>query len=161
MESPVDIATYAPLLGDIVRHVFQTMMCLDVTDRDGAEPPPTAGTSYTAAIYLTGLWNGAVMFDCGGVEAAEWTGRLLGIAAAECTRDDIHDALGELANMIGGNLKSSLPHGEGLSMPSVVAGRDYALRVCGAAVLLERAFTTEVGGFRVSLLQMNQGEARP
>ena len=48
--------------------------------------------------------------------------------------DDVRDVLGELANMIGGNLKSVLSRGIQLSMPSVVDGSNYSLRICGAEV---------------------------
>jgi CheY-specific phosphatase CheX len=45
--------------------------------------------------------------------------------------DDVRDALGELANMLAGNLKSVLPGGAVLSMPSVIEGSDYSLQICG------------------------------
>jgi len=49
----------------------------------------------------------------------------------------VRDALGELANMLAGNLKSVLPSGVVLSMPSVIEGSDYSLRICGKR-LIER-----------------------
>jgi CheY-specific phosphatase CheX len=65
--------------------------------------------------------------------------------------DVVRDVLGELANMIGGNLKCILNHGTRLSMPSVVDG-DYTLRVCGAASQERLAFSCDEGVFRVSVL---------
>ena len=55
----------------------------------------------------------------------------MGIALPAAIDDDVRDVMGELANMVAGNLKSLLPRGVDLSMPSVVEGSDYALRVCG------------------------------
>jgi hypothetical protein len=57
--------------------------------------------------------------------------------------------------MIGGNLKSVLPHGVALSMPSVVAGSDYALRICGGNAESERlAFNSPAGSFWVTLIRL-------
>jgi len=56
------------------------------------------------------------------------------------------------ANMIGGTLKCVLPPGIRLSMPSVVDGSDYRLRVCGAAVCEQVAFGCAEGDFWVTVL---------
>jgi hypothetical protein len=60
--------------------------------------------------------------------------------------------LGELANMIGGNLKCVLTRGIRLSMPSVVDGSDYSLRVCGAEIRERLAFGCAEGPFWVTVL---------
>jgi chemotaxis protein CheX len=44
---------------------------------------------------------------------------------------DMQDALAELVNMIGGNIKALLPDGCFLSLPAVVEGGDYSARVPG------------------------------
>ena len=63
------------------------------------------------------------------------------------------DAMGEIVNMIGGNLKSVLPHGVGLSLPSVVKGKDYAWRICGNNRRETLTFDSCEGRFRVALVQ--------
>ncbi len=68
--------------------------------------------------------------------------------------DDVRDALGELANMLAGNLKSVWPHGIDLSMPSVVEGTDYSLRVCGGSLIDRMAFSGELGVIWVTLIEM-------
>jgi chemotaxis protein CheX len=70
----------------------------------------------------------------------------------ECVDDDVRDVLGELANMIGGNMKSGMSIGIRLSMPSVMNGRDYDLRVCGAEVQERLAFKCDSGNFWVTVL---------
>jgi chemotaxis protein CheX len=67
--------------------------------------------------------------------------------------DDVCDALGELANMIGGNLKSVLPRGVSLSLPSVVQGNSYSLRVCGGHRNNRMSFTGPDGPFWVTLVE--------
>ena len=66
----------------------------------------------------------------------------------------MRDVLGELANMIGGNLKCVLAREVQLSMPSVVDGSDYSLRVCGAEVRLRLAFQCAEGIFWITVLGM-------
>jgi chemotaxis protein CheX len=66
--------------------------------------------------------------------------------------DVVRDVLGELANMIGGNLKCILVPGIRLSMPSVVDGSDYSLRVCGAEVRERLAFQCGEGTFWITVL---------
>jgi len=64
----------------------------------------------------------------------------------------VRDVLGELANMIGGNLKCVVTRGITLSMPSVVDGGDYRMRFCRAKLLLQCAFDSSDGVFWVSVL---------
>ena len=74
--------------------------------------------------------------------------------------EDVRDSLGELANMVGGNLKSVLPPGVALSMPSVVDGSDYALRICGGNATNTVAFSSALGIFWVTLVQVLNSEGR-
>jgi hypothetical protein len=67
--------------------------------------------------------------------------------------DDVRDSVGEIINMIGGNLKSVLPAGVGLSMPSVVEGADSAYRICGANLTERLSFRGKLGHFWVTLVQ--------
>jgi hypothetical protein len=62
--------------------------------------------------------------------------------------------MGEIVNMVGGNLKSVLPHGVALSMPSVVQGRSYSLRVCGSNMVNHQGFVTADGPFWVTLVEV-------
>jgi chemotaxis protein CheX len=66
--------------------------------------------------------------------------------------DVVRDVLGELTNMIGGNLKCVLTRGIKLSMPAVVDGSDYALRICGAEIRQRLAFQCAEGQFWVMTL---------
>ena len=76
------------------------------------------------------------------------------MGAPETVDDVVRDVLGELANMIGGNLKCVLTRGIRLGMPSVVDGSDYSLRVCWAEVRERLAFGCSEGPFWVTVLGM-------
>jgi len=62
--------------------------------------------------------------------------------------------------MIGGNLKCAMPAGVHLSMPSVMEGNDYGLRICGLKVKERLAFECADGHFWVSVLS-NEGKVAP
>jgi CheY-specific phosphatase CheX len=85
--------------------------------------------------------------------------------APDVVDDDVRDMLGELANMIGGNMKSGMATGIRLSMPTVMDGSDYDLRVCGAKVKNKLAFDCADGKFWVTVLspggeQIPEGKRR-
>jgi chemotaxis protein CheX len=112
----------------IIKDVFATMLEVQTRPADAQWQPRS--DEYTAAIYFAGAWKGAMMLEAS-FEQAEFFTRRLMAAIPEPNEDDIFDAMGELANMVGGNFKSLLPPGSSLSMPSVVRGSDYSLRLCG------------------------------
>jgi chemotaxis protein CheX len=137
-------------LAQIVESVFETMLNLEVGQR--GTPWFPGGDRLTAAVHLTGDWNGAVLVECDRRQACRFAGRFLSIEPPETMDDVVRDVLGELANMIGGNLKCVLTRGIRLSMPSVVDGSDYSMRICGADVRERLAFQCAEGLFWITIL---------
>lgn len=142
---------------EVVQTIFTTMIDLDVSPADGIRVPE--GDRVTASVYLEGGWNGAVSVECGAKEAGLIAGRFLAMDAPPKTfDDDVRDALGELANMLGGNLKATLGADVRLSMPSVIHGRDYEVMVCGSKIHDRITFSFDGGFFWVTVLSKD-GEA--
>ena len=56
------------------------------------------------------------------------------------TLEDVQDALGEITNMTGGNLKALMPGSCHLSLPAVIDGNDYRIRIPTARVLTRVLF---------------------
>ena len=106
----------------------------------------------TSALHLAGDWNGAVLLECSRSQACRFAGRFLSTDPPGTVDDDVRDVLGELANMIGGNLKCVLTRGIRISMPSVVDGSDYSMRVCGAEIHERIALGCDDGPFWVTVL---------
>jgi chemotaxis protein CheX len=130
MDTTTADQTFGPVIEQIVENVFQTMMGMEVQPSDARWPPP--GDIITASISLAGTWKGVVLVECAQPDAVLFASRMLGIEPSAGLNDDVRDALGELANMVGGNLKSILPGGVELSLPSVVWGADYRVGICHA-----------------------------
>jgi hypothetical protein len=111
-------------------------------------------------MYLARAWRGAVLLECDRRQACQFTHRLMAVPLPEEVDDDVRDCMGELANMLGGNLKSVLPLGVVLSMPSVVEGSDHSLRVCAGHAVVERvAYRSPAGVFWITLVELSP--ARP
>jgi chemotaxis protein CheX len=139
-------------LAQIAGTVFSTMMGLEIGSVDTTVGLGGAAGLVTAAVYLAGAWQGAVLIHCSRQQACEFAGCFLGMPAPETLTDDVRDVLGELANMIAGNLKSTLCPGIKVSTPSVVDGDDYGLRICGGRVVSRTGFATAKGPFWLTLM---------
>jgi chemotaxis protein CheX len=138
------------LLERIVKSIFTTMMDLPVDQSEAPWHP--GGDRLTSIVYLEGDWNGAISLECSARQACEFAGRILSMDPPDAVDNDVRDVLGELANMIGGNVKSAMATGARLSMPSVVDGYDYGLRICGACIQDRLAFRFAGGNFWVTLI---------
>ena len=71
-------------------------------------------------VDVVGPWTGTVVLTAGRQTAADLTRALLGDASPEILdHEDVADAFGEIANVVGGNVKAALPGPSGLSLPEV------------------------------------------
>jgi len=158
MPSGSSIEIHLGELAQIVEYVFRTMMCLEVSESNQSWIP--GGCQLTATIHLAGDWKGALALECGRKEACSFAARFLSMDLPEMVDDVVRDVLGELANMIGGNLKCVLAGGLRLSMPSVVDGADQNLRVCRAGTRERLVFECVEGVFSVAVLREERQAVR-
>jgi len=149
VQTELQLDQYTTDIYQFAESVFMSMLGLAVVP---AEVPLPASEIVTAAVYFAGPWKGAVLLQCDPQEACEFTARLMNIPRPAELNDDVRDAMGEITNIIGGNLKPILPHGVGLSMPSVVAGAPSTLQICGHAPILRMAFSCEPGPFWLTIV---------
>ena len=155
MEPQLSFREHNTEIRDIVSYVFTTMLGLDT------EPVEIewreSKRSITSAIYFAGPWKGAVMIECTREEAFAFTGILCGVRPTQLD-ETVRDAFGELANMVGGNLKAIMPRGVNLSMPMVVEGSDYLIWFSGGNIVSRMAFRCEIGTFWLYLIETQPKE---
>jgi hypothetical protein len=73
-------------------------------------------------VDVVGPWTGTVVLTTGRQTAADLTRALLGDASPEILdHEDVDDAFGEIANVVGGNVKAALPGPSALSLPETGA----------------------------------------
>ena len=137
-------------LAQIVESVFENMLSLQAKESDAPWFP--SADRLTAVVHLAGDWSGAVLLECDRGQACRFAGRFLSLDSFGAVDDVVRDVLGELANMISGNLKCVLTSGIRLSMPSVVDGSDYSVRVCRSEVRERLAFQCAEGLFWITVL---------
>jgi len=137
------------MIAQIVGAVFETMMSLDV-ERSGV-PWVASDDRLTSAVALSGNdWNGTFLFECNRGEARRLAGCFLSMDTPDAVDEDVISVLGELANMIGGNMKCVMTEGTVLSMPTVTDGK--SLKIDGAEVRNRVAFHCAEGDFWVTVL---------
>lgn len=138
------------MLTQIVGSVFETMMSLEVVK--SGTPWVPSGDRATSGVHLTGAWNGTFLLECNTREACRFAGRFLSMDPPDTVDDAVISVFGELANMIGGNMKCVMTPGIVLSMPSVADGNE--LHLYGTEVLERLAFQCAEGNFWVTVLVM-------
>jgi chemotaxis protein CheX len=115
-------------LDEMVKEIFQTMIPLPMEPLGGKDGiHPAEGTEMLAILGFTGTATGAISVSTTKECAKQVTAALLMMGPEEAIpEEDIADALGELANMVGGNLKNTVVEG-GLKMdlaaPAIIDGQ--------------------------------------
>jgi len=121
---------------DITKGVFSTMVMMDVVDEYPLTEPVTSfHETLTSMVGLAGSHSGILAIHCPKALALRITTNMLGMEVTEID-DDVNDALGEIANMIGGDVKHIFsPKGAdiNLSIPTVIYGSDYVLESMSSA----------------------------
>jgi chemotaxis protein CheX len=124
----------ATALRDAVEYVWNDTLGLIV---DVA--PPTFGPRPTGNlmgwVQILGAFEGAVTVQTTEAFMRQAAGVMFGKEPGSIARDEMLDALGELANMVGGVLKAQLPAPSMLSLPTVADGDSYSLSFPNAGVL--------------------------
>ena len=107
-------------LAEMVEQVW--MSYLDPEGLSPLIPTYDAGqpTEVHSSVSISGSWTGHVVYASSMVAAKNAAAAFLAMEADEVSPEDLSDVLGELANIVGGNVKAMLPPGCFLSLPQVV-----------------------------------------
>jgi chemotaxis protein CheX len=84
-----------------------------------SEVPAAAERFLLGSVAVTGAWHGAVWLYCSPALARQAAAIMFAVEPTQATEDQIRDALGELTNIAGGNLKALFPGPCSLSVPTV------------------------------------------
>jgi chemotaxis protein CheX len=145
-------------LGQLVEYIWASILGVEPLP---VSPPETSGTGneyLTGCVQITGEWVGAVTLNCPEGLARMASSIMLEADQENITVDEVQDALGELTNIIAGNLKSLLPGSNHLSMPAVVDGRDYRLIVPGSRLVHQVFYECNGFPFLIALLEQDDAE---
>jgi chemotaxis protein CheX len=115
-------------LAEMVAQVWESYL-----DPEGVSPLiPTYDENQPSEVHssvsITGSWAGHVVYACSIQAARRAAAAFLAMEPDEVSQEDLEDVLGELANIVGGNVKAMLPPGALLSLPQVVLAPESTAR---------------------------------
>jgi chemotaxis protein CheX len=94
-----------------------------IANGDDAQP-----SDVHSSVSITGSWTGHVVYASSTVAAKRAAAAFLAVEPDDVSPEDLSDVLGELANIVGGNVKAMLPAGAQLSLPQVVLAPESATK---------------------------------
>jgi len=139
-------AVTAEQITEIAQEVWESFLGLTLLPHPlGSDAPTITGRHMTGCVAVSGEWNGSVFLACDGELAAAAAEAMFAADPGSLSADEVSDALGELTNMVGGNIKSLLPAPSRLSVPTTSVGQAGSVRIPGA-VLLDRVVLLSAPG---------------
>jgi chemotaxis protein CheX len=124
----VDVMVNEDDLAEMVEQVWVSYL-----DPEGVNPLVSTGdesqpSEVHSSVSISGSWTGHVVYASSTAAARKAAAAFLAVDADEVSQEDLSDVLGELANIVGGNVKAMLPPGCFLSLPQVVLAPDSATK---------------------------------
>jgi len=157
----LDTEKVAEIIRSATEDVFATMLALPI-EAGAAELEIAKNDSVDGIIALVGLagpWVGSGRVSCSSAFACKISGALLA-AEYDAVNEDVLDAMAEVTNMIIGNVKSALEEDlgpMGLSIPTVIFGRNYQARSAGVKEWIALPFRSGGERFDVKFFLMPCG----
>jgi chemotaxis protein CheX len=124
----VDVVVNADDLAEMVEQVWVSYL-----DPEGVSPLVPASddgqpSEVHSSVSIGGTWTGHVVYASSAAAARKAAAAFLAMDVGEVSQEDMSDVLGELANIVGGNVKAMLPPGCVLSLPQVVLAPESATK---------------------------------
>ena len=155
-----EIFDFEPELTEITERVWTSLVELPLVPRRPGQSAPAPGSrTFTGCVQITGAWEGAVTVHCSEKLARVLTAAMFMVDPGDTTHEEVADALGELANMVGGNVKALLPEPCRISLPAVADGMDYRLSVPGARPVTAVTWTCQGEPLMVRLLERRTADS--
>ena len=141
-------------LFEILELIWSTQLGLNLAD-DGQAGDITMDSPeglMTGTVQIWGGFAGAVHLMCVRSVVRAAAARMFAIPEGDLKDEDLRDALGELTNMVGGNVKTLLPGSDFLSLPTVIEGSNYDVARLHSDVVAQTQATYEGQRLQVVLL---------
>lgn len=118
-----DLSIGVEELESITADVWSTFVGEDAVVLPFPSERPNHDADITAHVRIRGSVAAAVVVACDSASAGDLARRMFDLGPdGEAGAEDIADALGELSNIVGGNVKSLAPDAASLTLPEVGAG---------------------------------------
>ncbi|MEO8201874.1 MAG: chemotaxis protein CheX [Gemmatimonadota bacterium] len=143
---------------EITQRVWTSMFGVEIRHLEGSRDDPGAERLLTAWVTTMGDWNGALALECSPGLARQAAAAMMDLEIDEASEADSRDVLGELANIIGGNVKA-LIGSSGLSAPTVAEVVDDEFHFPHCRVVSRVHFHVKDHRFVVKLMKTKPRES--
>jgi chemotaxis protein CheX len=140
-------------IAEITQDVWASFLALELVHVPGPAAP-LDGQVVAGCVHVSGEWEGSIFVECTRTHADTAAAAMFQAAPGELSEDEVADALGELTNMVGGNVKGLLPAPSKLSIPSVALGDSCHVRVPGARLVEGVLLVGESGPVRITVWEV-------
>jgi len=141
------------MVSDIVIATFEQVA--QTTVEPQSDPIQLRGnTTYVAGCvqYILGGWHAATLIQMPMPLARHVSGMMFeGRPNAEMSIAEVRDAIGEVTNIVAGNLRKAMPEGAHMSLPTVVDGVGFSFEIIDAKLHVDLAFEFQGEAFRLSI----------
>lgn len=107
-------------LGEALEQVWSSFLDGEIIVIPEGETDVASRAALVASVSISGGWSGHVMLMVGKDCANKIASSMFEMDVAEMSTAEVADALGEIANMVGGTVKSMVGVAATLSLPQVV-----------------------------------------
>jgi len=142
-------------ISQFVTDIWSTFLNKKVSTTDKPFEPKGKDNTLAGCVQITGKWQGTVTLYAPREIGKKVAATIYGLKETEVDNQQVQDVIGEITNILAGNIKSLFPAPCSLSLPSV-AITDYKLHHPGSQTLTAVNFDCEGLPFLVVLLQEDQ-----
>jgi len=135
----------------IAQQVFETMVDIELIPAEQHLAEAEIG-AISSVLRYTGPCEGVMLIECTRGLAFTFTARLMSIDLPEEIDANVLDSMGELVNMIGGNLKGLMPEETSISTPVVMLDSERDALLASSKRLSRVCFNAGAEHCCVSLL---------
>ena len=126
----VELQNYVEPFVDVTVNTFKEFVGIDIIPRHPhfLDPDKAFGWDISAVIGLSGVVKGAIIISMKSELAMKLTDILTDMEHKELDADVI-DAIGEINNIIAGNIKPKVPNGDKIviSIPTIIKGKEHTI----------------------------------
>jgi len=159
----VELTNYVEPFVEVTVNTFKEFVGVEVSPRHPHFLDPEKGFEWdiSAVIGLSGIVKGAVIISMKSELAIKLTDILTGSQHSEIDADVI-DAIGEINNIIAGNIKPKVPNGDKIviSIPTIIKGKEHSIawpsRATRILCIPHKAFDNDVFHLMVAIELENE-----
>ena len=138
---------------EATKEIFSSMVMMEISVNEIMDEHGPLNDAITGMIGLAGTHKGILAVHFPYAVAMAITSSFLMMDVEE-VNEDVHDAVGEIANMLGGNVKTILSENGrdiDLSLPSTISGSQYNFQSDKQVEKVIIEFDTGKGNFMVEM----------